>query len=79
MTSAPCGTPALTCRIQTMSQHGDDVLEYITDCLGDLPQIRSDSSWGQIAVLYLSCAVDLFASVCEHNYASVCDDEEVAA
>tara|TARA_R110000737_G_scaffold3127_1_gene10849 strand:- start:1299 stop:1523 length:225 start_codon:yes stop_codon:yes gene_type:complete len=65
--------------LDTMGLHGNEVLEYITDCLGDLPQIRSDSSWGQIAVMYLSCAVDLFASVCEHNYASECDDEEAVA
>jgi hypothetical protein len=54
--------------IQTMSQHGDEVLDYITDFLGELPPIRSDSSWGQIAVVYLSSAVELYASRAEDNY-----------
>ena len=60
--------------LATMSLHGDEILDYIVDFLGELPPIRSDSSWGQIAVLYLSYAVELYASRAEDNYDPECDD-----
>lgn len=47
---------------QTMADWGDYVLQYIQDTLGELPEIPSDSSWSGIAVLYLSTAVELWAS-----------------
>jgi hypothetical protein len=65
--------------LATMALHGDEVLDYIVDFLGELPPIRSDSSWGQIAVVYLSYAVELFASRAEDNYDPECDDGEAVA
>jgi hypothetical protein len=45
----------------TMAKHGDEVLQYIEDALGELPQPPADSSWSGIAVFYLSVAVELWA------------------
>jgi hypothetical protein len=55
--------PAVTYNwaIATMGEHGDDVLQFIQDCCGELPPIKPDESWGGIAVLYLSAAVELWA------------------
>lgn len=49
----------------TMAAHGDNVLQYIEDMLGELPSPfdRYESvSWGGMAVFYLSLAVELWAS-----------------
>ncbi len=48
--------------IDTMSEYGDDVLQYIDDALGELPRIPNGESWGGMACLFLSCAVELWAS-----------------
>lgn len=45
---------------QVMAEHGDDVLQYIEDCLGELPAVDGES-WSGIAVLFLSTAVELWA------------------
>ena len=47
--------------LRTMSEHGDDVLQYIDDALGELPAPQAGESWGGIAVHYLSTAVELWA------------------
>ena len=47
---------------QVMAEYGDDVLQYIEDAYGELPQPARDESWSGIAVFYLSCAVELFCS-----------------
>ena len=47
--------------LETMAKHGDDVLEYISDAMGELPKPRSDESWSGIACFYLSYAVELWA------------------
>lgn len=52
---------------QTMAEHGDDVLQYIQDCYGELPKPHDDESWSSIAVFYLSCAVELWASGTEEE------------
>ena len=44
---------------ETMNKHGDDILQYIEDNLGEMPEIPKDSSWGGIAVFFLSYAVEL--------------------
>lgn len=46
---------------QTMAAHGDDVLQYIQDCYGELPAPRNDESWSGMACHYLSFAVELWA------------------
>jgi len=54
--------PAVTYHLasKTMGEHGDDVLQYIQDACGELPQVDNDESWSGIAVFYLSSAVELF-------------------
>ena len=47
---------------ETMAEHGDDVLQYLQDQLGELPQPKSDESWSGISCFYLSCGVELWAS-----------------
>jgi hypothetical protein len=56
--------PAVTYHtaLQIMNDHGDDVLQYIDDQLGELPQPKRDESWSGIAVFFLSYAVELWAS-----------------
>jgi hypothetical protein len=51
--------------LATMAEHGDDVLQYIDDALGELPAPPSDASWSGLAVFYLSTAVELWASSAE--------------
>ena len=46
----------------TMSEYGDDVLDYITDQLGELPLPLDTESWSGMAVHYLSVAVELWAN-----------------
>ena len=55
--------PAVTYHLarETMSEHGDDVLEYVEASYGELPEPPKGSSWSGIAVHYLSCAVELWA------------------
>jgi len=68
--------PAVTYRdaAETMARHGDDVLQYLQDNLGELPAFSSDESWSGMACFYLSCAVELWASSAD----SQLDDLEVA-
>tara|TARA_R110002020_G_scaffold207256_3_gene412664 strand:+ start:5809 stop:6138 length:330 start_codon:yes stop_codon:yes gene_type:complete len=47
---------------KVMSEHGDDVLEYIEQAYGEIPQPNTSESWSGIAVFYLSYAVDLWAN-----------------
>ncbi len=71
--------PAVTYHkaLETMAEHGDDVLQYIEDALGDLPQPPRDTSWSGLAVFYLSTAVELWASSVESDLESL--DVEPAA
>ena len=50
---------------KTMQEHGDDVLQYLQDELGELPKPRDDESWSGTACFYLSCAVEMWASGAE--------------
>ena len=47
--------PAVTYHVaqNTMNKYGDDVLQYISDQLDELPQPKADENWGGIAVFYL--------------------------
>lgn len=58
--------PAVTYHkaIDTMAEHGDDVLQYIDDVLGELPNPHDQYegvSWSGMACFYLSTAVELWA------------------
>lgn len=61
--------PAVTygAALATMSEHGDDVLQYIQDATGELPQPSADESWSGMACFYLSYAVELWASSIESD------------
>ena len=50
---------------ETMGEHGDDVLQFIQDTYGELPQPLDSESWSGIAVFYLSTAVELWAGSVE--------------
>jgi hypothetical protein len=58
---------------QTMAEHGNDVLDYIEGELGELPTVPPSTTWSGMAVHYLSCAVELWASSFE-----IPDEEEAA-
>lgn len=45
-----------------MGEHGDDVLEYLENELGELPTPEPGMSWSGLACFYLSSAVELWAS-----------------
>jgi len=47
---------------ETMANYGDDVLNYILGAYGELPTLANPVSWGETAVHYLSCAVELYAN-----------------
>lgn len=55
--------PAVTysAALDTMRDHGDDVLDYIDDNLGGLPATERGESWSGMACRYLSTAVELWA------------------
>lgn len=43
-----------------MAEHGDDVLEFIEQYYGEIPQ-PNGQSWSQMASFYLSIAVEIWA------------------
>ncbi len=45
----------------TMSRHGDEVLDFIRQVSDDLPAPPNDASWAQMASIYLATAVDSWA------------------
>ena len=63
----------------TMGEHGDDVLQYIEDHLGDLPQPDTGTSWSGMAVHYLSTAVELWASLVEGEARDAIESKEEEA
>lgn len=69
--------PAVTYHdaLKTMSNNGDDVLQYIEDALGELPAPKAGESWEAMACYYVSCAVELWA----YSLESELEDHEVAA
>lgn len=64
---------------ETMGQHGDEVLQFIQDHYGELPQPSADESWSGIAVFYLSIAVELWCSNVAEDLDTDDDDDEEAA
>jgi len=59
--------PAVTYYTATkiMAEHGNDVLQYIEDAIGELPAPPKGSSWSGISVHYLSWAVEMWAAYVE--------------
>jgi len=72
--------PAVTYHqaLATMGEHGDDVLEYIENALGEVPQPKKGESWAGLACFYLSTAVELWASSVESELEDF-EPEEVEA
>ena len=60
---------------ETMAEHGDDVLDFIQDQLGELPAPDASESWSGIAVHYLSYAVELWASTVEEEVSDALEEE----
>jgi len=60
---------------QTMSEHGDTVLQAIEDNYGELPQPQAGESWSGMAVFYLSCAVELWAHGIEDELTEAIETE----
>ncbi len=54
--------PAVTYHqaLETMAEHGDDVLDFIEESFGEVIQPPADTSWSGMAVFFLSAAVELF-------------------
>lgn len=61
--------------IGTMSEHGSDVLQYIEDYQGEIPQPPRGSSWSGIAVFYLSIAVEAWADTIKDDVLDLLDDD----
>lgn len=59
--------------LETMNKHGDEVLQYIEDALGELPKVDG-LGWGQMACAYVSTAVELWASSIESELESLEDE-----
>lgn len=57
--------PAVTYHraLATMAEHGDDVLQFIEDCWGELPNPPKGASWSGLACFYLSTAVEVWAAI----------------
>lgn len=45
---------------ETMRTNGNDILEYIEDQLGEIPQPNKGETWSGMAVFYCSMAVELW-------------------
>lgn len=56
---------------ETMNEHGDNVLQFIQDYLGELPSVPDGESWSGIAVFFLSYAVELWAEDTVSEFGSV--------
>ena len=56
--------PAVTYHqaLETMSEHGNDILNYLEEAYGGLPTVPNGSSWSGMAVFYLSDAIELWCS-----------------
>jgi hypothetical protein len=65
--------------LATMAEHGDDVLDYIENALGELPKPPDSASWSGMACHYLSCAVELWASSVEAEVEAALDAADDAA
>lgn len=66
--------PAVTYHqaLVTMRLHGDDVLQFLDDALGELPRNTPKAvSWSGLACFYVSCAVECWASSVEDELTDI--------
>ena len=50
---------------ETMAEHGDDVLSYLWEHYGEVPEAPKDDtcpSWSNLCCFYLQCAVECWAA-----------------
>ena len=68
--------PAVTYHqaLATMSESGDDVMDFIEQTMGELPSPPDSVSWSGLAVFYLSVAVELWAAHAESELEELDDD-----
>jgi len=62
--------PAVSCHAarKTMDEHGNTVLNFLEESLGELPIQKSKNiSWSGIAVFYLSYAVEIWVNQFDVN------------
>jgi hypothetical protein len=57
--------------LETMSEHGDDVLQFIEDAIGEAPYPDCDTGWAGLACHFLSMAVELWCSGVEDELESI--------
>jgi hypothetical protein len=60
--------PAVTYHtaLEVMSEHGNNMLDYIEDHLGEVPAPKKGESWAGMACFYCSLAVELWCSQFEN-------------
>lgn len=59
--------PAVTYHtaLETMTEHGDDIVDFVMNHYGELPDSTGVESWSGLAVQVLSCAVEVWAAMVE--------------
>ena len=66
--------------LETMNEYGDDIMEWIIGWYGSLPFSKELLNWSQLAVFYLSVAVEMWASSVEDEISdaldALADDDE---
>lgn len=60
---------------QVMAKHGDDILDYIQEVMGEVPAIDCES-WSGIAVLMFSTAVELWAGSIYEDLVELLEEQE---
>ena len=70
--------PAVTYHdaLETMQHHGNTILDYLEDSLGELPTPPHTISWSGLACHYLSRAVELWAASIEDDLRRMLTVEE---
>jgi len=62
--------------METMAEHGDNVLDFIEDALGEIQYPDCSTSWAGLACHFLSVAVELWCSGVEDEIRTILEDEE---
>lgn len=56
--------PAVTYHtaLETMNEYGSEIIEYLEDVYGEIPQPPKGETWSGLAVFYFSLAVETWAA-----------------
>ena len=73
--------PAVTYHqaLETMSEHGDAVLDYLEERYGYIPSPDAGTSWAGMACFYLSAAVEAWAASVEDDVEDALRNREAEA